>query len=65
MTVADYDAVQRQRKDQPLWARVVPPVEQLTDKPARYGARIIDADLYAAQMRVLIGLDPPEPGDRL
>ena len=57
LTVAEYDAVQRQRKDQPLWARVVPPVQDLTDEPARWGAKISDQVAYNSQMRRLLGLD--------
>jgi len=59
-TVADYDAVQRQRELRPLWARKTPPVEHLTNIPAiPYGAHITDHAAYDAQMRVLIGLDEP------
>jgi hypothetical protein len=57
LTVAEYDDAQRQRIDQPLWARVVPTVENLTAEPARWGARITDAEAYEIQMRRLIGLD--------
>lgn len=59
-SVAEYDAVQRQREDQPLWARRVPPVEKLTTEPSRpYGPHIVDIETYRAQMRVLIGVDDP------
>lgn len=58
-TVAAYHEIQQQRVDQPLWARVVPRVEELTLEPQRWDARIIDPAAYEAQMRLLIGLDPP------
>ena len=54
-TVTDYDEVQRQRYDQPLWARRVPPVEDLTAEPVgNYPTRIIDLKAYEAQMRLLL-----------
>jgi hypothetical protein len=55
-TVAEYDALQRQRYDQPLWARVVPGVQHLTTEPGRYDVRITDQEAYDAQMWALIGL---------
>lgn len=55
-TVAEYDAVQRQRDFRPLWARVVPRVEHLTTEPARWDVRITDQEAYDAQMWALIGL---------
>lgn len=59
-TVAEYNALQRPRKDQVLWARVVPAVEHLTTEPSwPYGPHIVDEDTYRTQMRVLIGLDEP------
>ena len=58
MTVSAYDAVQRQRYDQPLWARRVPPVEALSMEPSSPGwsVRIIDQGAYNHQMRRLLGL---------
>lgn len=57
-TVAGYDAVQRQRRLQPLWARVVVSVEELTETPASpYKVRITDLEAYNAQMRRLLGLE--------
>jgi hypothetical protein len=55
--VASYDEIQRQRYDQPLWARGVPPVEELTCVPANYDAQVIDPAEYAKQMRRLLGLE--------
>lgn len=57
-TVAAYDSVQRQEYLQPLWARVVVPVEELSVEPsARYSVRITDIEAYNEQMRRLIGID--------
>lgn len=57
-TVAEYDAVQRQRRLRPLWARVVVPVEELTETPAwPHNPRITDHEAYNVQMRRLLGLD--------
>ena len=61
-TVAEYDAVQRQRDFQPLWARKAPPVEHLTPEPAAWDVHITDQEAYDAQMWALIGL--PELGAR-
>jgi hypothetical protein len=59
-TVDEYDTVQRQRYDQPLWARRVDPVQDLKDEGHRpYPTCITDRDAYNAQMRRLLGLDPP------
>jgi hypothetical protein len=55
-TVSEYDTLQRQRFDRPLWARVVPRVEHLTTEPGRYDVRITDQEAYDAQMWALIGL---------
>jgi len=57
--VEDYDHVQRERHDQPLWARRAHPVQGLTPTPNSQGARVTDVEAYQAQMRVLIGLDEP------
>ena len=58
LMVASYDAVQRQRELQPLWARTAPAVENLTETPSRpWGAHIVDRAAYNAQMRTLLGLD--------
>jgi hypothetical protein len=54
--VAEYDAVQRQRDFQPLWARRAPPVEHLTREPAAWDVHITDQEAYGAQMWALIGL---------
>jgi hypothetical protein len=57
-TVAEYDAVQRERYNQPLWAYRVDPVEQLTAEGHwPYPTRITDTEAYNAQMRRLLGLD--------
>lgn len=56
MTVAEYNAIQRQRDDRPLWARFAPPVEALTEEPADWDLRITDPSVYRAQMLQLVGL---------
>jgi hypothetical protein len=55
-TVAEYNSLQQQRYDQPLWVRRAPRVEHLTTEPGHYDLRISDQDAYDAQMWALIGL---------
>jgi len=58
-TVVDYDSVQRQNINQPMWARRVPAVEVLTTEPSSpYDVRVTDAAAHNAQMvALLLGQD--------
>ena len=58
-TVTEYDQIQREPYNQPLWARRVPAVESLLMEPSdpgRWSVRIIDQGAYDDQMRRLLGL---------
>jgi hypothetical protein len=55
-TVADYNSLQQQHYDRPLWVRRAPRVEHLTTEPGHYDVRITDQEAYDAQMWALIGL---------
>jgi hypothetical protein len=62
ITLAEYDAAQREWWGKPVWAHRAPRVEHLTTEPGVRDIRIVDQEAYDAQMWALIGL--PELAER-